>query len=189
MNLLKLLTPREEDLYFKVKASPYFWRQKAEELKYAAEIIWPYTDARQKKMYDLIDDKKAIEIKNLEPHTFDIYLSLIGFCTEALFKGVIIKDNPSFVSNGKLSSKLTTHDLIKLSKIGRIELTQHEIIFCGQAYEAMTVGSRYPIPKDFNSFNRSMEIGGHCREVFLKLYDKLYPTIDQFYTNNKSEKI
>lgn len=182
MKILKLLTKTEEELYFQVKASPYFWRQKAEELKYASEIIWPHADARLKKIQDLIGDENLPDILTLEPHTFSVYLSLTGFSTEALFKGIIIRDNPSFVSNGKLSSKLKNHDLFKLSHLAKINLTQHESIFCQQAYKAIMVESRYPIPQDIDSIDHIVEIGGHCREVFLGLYDKIYPTIDQFYS-------
>jgi len=176
---------KRDELFFKVKASPFFWRQKAEELKFAAKIIWPYAEERYNRIVKSAKEKSELDINSLDPDTFSIYLSLSGFSTEALFKGVIIRDNPSFVSNGKLSSKLTTHDLIKLSKLAKIALSQNEGIFCRQAYRAMIIESRYPIPKDIGDTNHSMEIGGHCMELFNGLYDRLYPTIGQIGVNKK----
>src|SRR5690554_2304154 len=114
---------KKDDSVFKVLASPYFWRQKAEELKYASEILWPYAERRADKAYQQVKEKMSLDLKTLEPDTFSIFMSLLGYSIEALFKGVIIRDNPSYVSNGKLSSKLTHHNLIELAKLGKIELS------------------------------------------------------------------
>lgn len=180
---------KQDQLVFKVMASPFFWRQKAEELKFASEIIWPHAEGRLNQITKYAEEGNMnFDINSLEPDTFSIFLSLLGFSTEALFKGVIIRDNPSYVSNGKLSSKLTTHDLVKLSKIAKITLSQHEEIFCGHAYKAMMIESRYPIPKDMNERENSMAIGGHCKDVFTGLYDRLHPTLGQFYKTKKTKK-
>jgi hypothetical protein len=173
------LFKKDDELYFKVKASPIFWRQKAEEMKCASELIWPHAIARL--------DKITVEsdLTKLEPDTFSIYLSLIGFSTECLFKASVIRDNPEFVSNGTLSSKLRGHDLAKLAKLAKIELSQNEQIFCKQAYRAMVVDSRYPIALEAEPINGVVEIGGNCKEVFESLYNKLYPTLDQINSIKK----
>lgn len=172
---------KEDEIVFKVKASPFFWRQKAEELKFAAEVLWPQAENRLHILASIsVEDVPNFDIRTLEPDTFSIFLSLIGFSTEALFKGIIIRDNPTYISNGTLSSKLKSHDLIKLSKLAKLSLTNHEKIFCKQAYKAMMVESRYPIPENATPENTAIEIGGHCRDVFTELYNKLYPTLNKF---------
>lgn len=170
---------KKDEIVYKVKASPFFWRQKAEELKFASDVIWPCIKKRQNKIYESLADKTTINFNDLEPDIFSIFLSLIGFSTECLFKGIAIRNNPAYVSNGKLINKLRSHNLIKLAEIAKIPLSQHEEIFCKQAYKAMTIDSRYPIPKEVDTSDSSMEIGGHCKDVFNELYDKLYPTLEQ----------
>lgn len=177
---------KQDELAYKVKASPFFWRQKAEELKFAAEILRPHAEERLSKNIKSAEGNSELDVNSLEPDTFPIFLSLLGFSTEALFKGVIIRDNPTYVSNGKLSLKIKTHDLIKLSKLAKLSLFQHEKIFCKQAYKAMIIESRYPIPKDNSETDYSMEIGGHCKDVFTGLYNRLYPTLGQFNKTKKS---
>lgn len=176
---------KQNELVFKVIASPIFWRMKAEELKYASEILWPHAEERLKKVTKLSDSNSEFNANSLVPDVFFISLSLMGYSIEVLFKGIIIRDNPNYVSNGKLSSKLSTHDLIKLSKFAKLTLSQYESIFCRQAYHAMMVESRYPIPKEFCDTYYSPEIGGHCKEVFTGLYNRLYPTLDRFYRAKK----
>lgn len=173
----KALTEKEQIEFFKLKASPYFWRRKAEELKFAAEILWPHAEARLNRANELVKAKRTTDIRNLEPDTFSIVVALLGFSTEALFKGVIIRDNPSFVSNGILSRKITHHDLLKLAEVAKLPLSKNEKIFCKQAYRAM-VESRYPISKKIEKPNYSYEIGGHFKTVFTELYQRLYPTLN-----------
>lgn len=43
---------KQDELVYKVKASTFFWRQKAEELKFAAEILWPHAEERFNKTID-----------------------------------------------------------------------------------------------------------------------------------------
>lgn len=177
--MLSRLLTKNDELLFKVKASPIFWRQKAEELKCASELIWPHATARLDKIIDEPD------LSKLGPNTFSIYLSLIGFSTECLFKASAIRDNPGFVSNGNLSSKLREHDLIKLAKLAKIGLSQNEHIFCKQAYRAMIIDSRYPIALGSETIIGVMLIGGNCKEVFENLYNKLYPNLDQINSIKK----
>ena len=185
MSLLNMFM-KQDELVYKVKASPFFWRQKAEELKFAAEILWPHAEERLNKTIESVEENSEFDINSLEPDTFYIFLSLLGFSTEGLFIGVITRDYPSYVSNGKLSSKLITHDLIELSMLAKLSLSPHEKIFCKQAYKAIMFESRYPIPKDNSETDYSMEIGGHCKDVFTSLYNRLYPTLGHFNKTKKS---
>lgn len=179
-NKVKLSYTKRDELLFKVNSSPIFWRKKAEELKYAGELIWPHAESTSNKIIESIMDRK-IDFRKIEPNTFSIFMSLIGFSTECLFKATIIRDNPEYVSNGILSSKIRGHNLIELAKIAKIKLSQHEQIFCMQAYRSMVIESRYPIAKEAEPINGIFEAGGHCKEIFTNLYERLYPTLGQIY--------
>ena len=41
----------------------------------------------------------------------------------------------------------------------------------------MMVDSRYPIPSEASEIKYSSEIGGHCKEVFNSIYERLHPTV------------
>ncbi|HUX55247.1 MAG TPA: hypothetical protein VMV56_12585 [Williamwhitmania sp.] len=174
-----------KDIVFKFQGSPHYWREKAKELRYAAEILWPYSETRMNKIMTSIKENNDIDILSIEPDTFNTFLALIGFSTECLFKGTIIRDNPSFVSNGKLSSKLATHDLHKLASLAKIKLSTNEQIFCNQALEAMTVKFRYPISKVAEDAKTDLIMGEHCKTVFTDLFDRLYPTLGQIIANGR----
>lgn len=93
------LFKKDYENIFRFKANPYFWREKAKELKFAAEIIWPHAENRLHTLNENIrNNPTGFNILDLEPDTFPIFLSLIGFSTECLFKATIIKNNPSFIS-------------------------------------------------------------------------------------------
>jgi hypothetical protein len=168
----------DEEFIFRIKASPMFWREKAKELQFASEILWPYFEKRFDIIYSHINDPLSLDVNSLDPDVFPIYLSLIGFSTEALFKGIIVRDNPQFVAHGKISREITIHDLNKLALIAKYQLSQEESIFCKQAYKAMIIESRYPVAKNKDEEIYENEIGGHCKEVFTNLFDKIYPTLN-----------
>lgn len=162
----------EEDIVFKVKAKPIFWKKKAEELKFVVDTLWPLHENRFQLIMDNLG-KKEFEYSSLEPDTFSICLALMGYSIEVLLKGIIIKNNPQFVSNGKMSGKLKTHDLDYLAKVANITLSKNEKIFFEQAHQAILIDSRYPIPSKKEELSSSMTIGGNCIEEHLNLYNRL----------------
>lgn len=168
-----------------MKGSPFFWRQKAEELKFAAEILWPTTQHRLQKINSDIK-KGEVDFSSLAPDIFSIVMSLFGHSIEALFKGLIISKNSGFLSNGTLPRKLRTHDLILLANFAEIKLTENEIIFCNQALKAIAYEGRCPIAKNIlEEKETSIEIGGNCRDVFMTLYNKIYPQLNSFYQSKE----
>ncbi len=174
-----------DEIVFKVKASPFFWREKASELKFASETIWPVAIRRLDEINNAVVTKKEIVFENLAPDTFDTFMALMGFSIECLFKAVIIRVNPEYVTGGKISKKLKNHNLIELAKLAKIVLTQNERIFCKQAYRNM-LEYRYPVPSAIEPPNSVHEIGGHCKDVFTELYNKIYPTVGQIGRWKKS---
>ena len=178
------MTKDEED-FFKFKASPIFWRQKAESLKYSADILWPTIEKRDAEIHNSLKEKTKINFQQIDPEIFPIYFGLLGFSIECLFKAVIIRDNPEYVTNGKLAKKIKQHNLLELANIGGIALSRNEKLFCTQAYETMMVDFRYPIDKVITPLKYSFEIGGNCREIFKDIYERIYPTVDQLGITKK----
>jgi len=177
-----------EEAFYKLKASPIFWREKAESLKYAAGILWPTIEKQHHDIQNSIENNTKIDFKAIGPEIFPIYLAMLGFSIECLFKALIIRDNPEYVTNGKLSKKITNHNLIELAKTAGITLSSNELIFCKQAYENMLIDFRYPIGKEVKPLNYSFSFGGNCSEVFNVLYERIYPTVDQLGTTKKVKK-
>ena len=174
---------------FRFKASPLFWQQKAGELKHAAELLWPECQRQKQLLTDFLQ-ARMVDINHpapSDPHfIFPIYMALIGFSTECLFKGIILKDNPKYIGNGHLHKDLRTHDLDRLARLTSKELSRNERIFCRQAVPYMTVKHRYPVPTAHNGLSTTSERGGHCREVFLAMYARLYPELN-FVVPRKGE--
>ena len=178
---------KHKEKVYRIKASPFFWRLKAEELSHAAEILWPKSEERQDKIHHAAKYDTELDFKDIGPNIFPTFLALLGFSMECLFKAAIIRDNKNFVSNGVLSKKLKSHNLLELAKTAKITLTKNERIFCKQAHDSM-LEYRYPIYSELAKESYSIEIGGHCKEVFTELYERLYPTLGKF-SENKNVKI
>lgn len=179
-----MLSEEEKIDLYKVMGSPYFWRRKAKELKFSAEILFPVAKEQIEKSVSVIKDK------NFDPDEYNwvhpTYMALIGFSTECLFKAAIIRDNPAFVSNGKLAKSLKTHNLIKLAKLAKIHLTYDEEKFCEEAYEYME-WYRYPIPYDIkeksffeSSITNRESANSPPDEIFTELFNRICPTIGRF---------
>jgi hypothetical protein len=161
---------------YKINGSPHFWKQKADEQKRAAEILWPHAE---KDLDDILESVRNPEKEDQLPvMLFGIFFSHLGFSTECLFKGLIIKNNPNLIQNGKMSKSLVTHDLLELAQLAKFHLTRNEYIFINQAFPYMISESRYPIYKEVEPSRTSMELGGHCKEVFEGIYAKIAPQLN-----------
>ena len=172
-----IMLKTENEIVYRFLGSPFFWRNKARELKYASDKLLPSAMDFLSKLNEQINQSIDAGFDKIEPNVFSIFLALTGFSTECLFKAFIIRDNPSYISNGVLSNKLTNHDLIQLAQLGKIKLTSYEKIYCRQAMDAM-VEFRYPIDKKMSQTTTVQDIGGKCYIVFNDLYDRLYPDVD-----------
>ena len=177
--------PKEDFHLYRFRGSPIFWRQKAAQLKHASELLWPHAEKHLEEISDYIRNKKEFDFSFFERGTFAIYLSLIGYSTECLLKGLIIKDNPVFISDGRLPRSITTHNLIVLAKIAKIQLSRHEEIFCEQALKAMIVDARYPVSKEVQDISNCIPVGGHCKKVYEQIFDRIYPQLNHFVLSEK----
>ena len=67
-----------------------------------------------------------------------------GFALENLLKGIIVKDKPDFVINGRITRPLQTHNLFKLAKRASIDLNVIEAFYLSVGTQCMIWAGRYP---------------------------------------------
>jgi hypothetical protein len=167
----------KEHQYFRMHASPFFWGVKAAQLRHAAELLWPECERQINDIMKRVE-RKAEEEKVSWISTFEIYGALLGFSIECLFKGKAILEDQTLISNGVLARKVQTHNLRKLARIAKVQLSQNEGVFCDQAQRMMETEFRYPIPKSHNLRVEGFQQGGKWPDVFEGLYDRLHPNLN-----------
>lgn len=169
-----LVFMHDEEMY-KIYGSPYFWRRKAEEMKFIVETLSPTVDDHITQLIVSIDKDDDSKFLDFPPNIFEAVLAHMGYSLECLLKGVIIQNNPSYISNGVMAKHLKSHDLVNLLKLSKIEFNSHDLHICRLCMSSIEK-YRYPIPKQMGEQTHSMmSLGKDCREAFKDLYDKLYP--------------
>jgi hypothetical protein len=136
----------QEEKIFIALGSPIFWKEKARDLKFSAETLYPFVDERLDKLTELLDKGEDL-IGMHPPDVFGIYLMLTGNSLEALLKGIIIRENPTFLFNGVMSKKIRTHNLFDLADIAEVRINFEEGLYFEAVMEYMFDYGRYPIPK------------------------------------------
>ena len=175
-------TDEEMNQLYYVKASPIFWRQKAEELKYASDILFPYALRRNAKLSQDAN-KKDFDLGKLQPSVFSQAFALLGFSLECLFKATLIRNNPSFTSGGKLSKIMTNHNLSSLATLAKINLNSDEIYACERLTEIMLKDFRYPINKEIEKTNRMGSRVINIPKISQGIYQRLHSTVNQLHTS------
>lgn len=172
-------TDEEMDQIFRVKASPIFWRQKAEELKYASDILLLYATDRSNAINKQIN-KKNFDLAKLPPSVYAQAFALLGFSLECLFKASIIRDNPDLIKNGKLSKALWSHNLIKLAALAKVSLNNDEKYACEKLTEDMLRDFRYPINKEKEVEKNIIKLTS-IPVLGAILYYRIHPTVNQIH--------
>ena len=174
-------TEDEMNGLYRFESSPFFWRQKAEELKYAADLLWPIALQRLDKISASVKKKKGIDFSKLPPEIFTTAKGLLGFSLECLFKACIIRDNPEFVKSGKQNDQMKTHNLLKLAQIGKIVLSHEEGHTCKTLTDAMYVDFRYPVDRHITMKSSITSVGRSIIDVGNDLFEKLHETVNQIH--------
>ena len=123
---------------------PYFWLVHAKQLDKAAMLIW--AKIRQ----DLLNMSQlpAGTVIELERVPFadlgGVFWLNAGLALENLLKGIIIGSRPDSVVEGRISSRLKTHDLLRLAKCASIELSVIDAFFLQIGTQCVTWAGRYP---------------------------------------------
>jgi len=159
---------------FVMKAAPYEWTNLAEELRTSMDYLWEKEKWRKRISYDDIDGyQEKSDISRS-------WLLLAGFAIENLIKGLIIAQNPSFISNGKLCRKLRNHELSKLAKYtDGITFSSEEFGLLDILEKCIPSWGRYPIPIDIDEFTIEEILNTKIKEIFVNLFDKLNDFIER----------
>ena len=167
----------KEHQYFRMHASPFFWGLKAAELRHAAELLWPECERQLDAIMKRVEGKSdGVKVSMIS--TFHNYGALLGYSVECLFKGKIILEDQTLISNGALARKVQTHDLKRLARMAKVPLTQNEYIFCDQVQRMIETEFRYPVPKSHVVQVESIQSGGKWPDVFQGLYDRIHPSLN-----------
>jgi hypothetical protein len=176
----KPLTEKETHGLYRVLASPFYWRQKAEQLKHSADILLPelekHSDALINQMY-----QENASLGNIPPDIYPIYMGLLGFSIECLFKACIIRDTPTHISQGRQNKIMKTHNLLQLADLGQIKLHSNEKWACELLSQNMYVDFRYPVDQFYKPRKTISSPGVSVIDISNGLFARIYPTVSQVH--------
>jgi hypothetical protein len=181
--LLALSSEELKELNAKVvfvrDAMPGAWLAYAEELMESAELIWREKDeglrleaegARNGPQPGIRLTQRPRRISSISRP----YILLAGFALENLIKGLLVAQDPTHINQGKLSSSLKSHELLRLaSQVEGLCLSEQEKGVCRIVQDAIPYWGRYPIPLEYNGVLPEVAIDDEFRESFLELHFKL----------------
>ncbi len=103
---------------------------------------------------------------------------------ENLLKGVLIADHPEYISNGRLSSKVTNHSLTDIAKsLTTITIEGRELELIALLERLLPSWGRYPVPIHAAELERegfvTNDIKTQFDDLFAKLDRHLYESIKQ----------
>ena len=158
-------------------AMPGEWLDYADELMDAAEILWEKKDHGRRLYVEGFGENTDLE-KTKEPKIISsisrTYILLAGFSLENLIKGLLVAQNPSHITSGKLSGDLKSHRILNLvRKVKNFPLSKEEKNVCKIIQDALPYWGRYPIPLEFNGVLPEIAINADLRKVILELHERL----------------
>jgi len=169
--------PYDENQIFVMKAGPNNWLDYAEELRNSMDYLWERKTWGVKMEYDDIDGYKE------KSYISRTWLLLAGFALENLIKGLIIAQNPPYISNGKLSRKLATHEISNLAlSIKDMSLSEDEENLLKILEKCIPSWGRYPIPIHIYELSPEINATDKIKETFETLFDKFYNQIEEIIT-------
>ena len=158
------LTPKQ---LFILAASPVEWRDYADELKHAADVLYEKYDA------GLVVSSLPDGSTRSRSHIARSYILLAGFAIENLFKALLVAQDSRHVNTGVLSKTLITHKLTGLaSRIGGFLLTEDERLLCEMAEEAIPYWGRYPVPRKAEDVRQERLLNASFHRSFEALYSR-----------------
>ena len=151
------------------RASPDQWSDHAMELRHALDLL------------DNLNEDDLIVTYSSETgsaasksHVSRTWLLLAGFAIENLLKGLLIAENPSYVSNGHLSRKARHHCLTRLAeRLTSIRLNQGDMVLLSLLESALPSWGRYPIPLSAEDVQEEEFAECNVRTRFATLFDKI----------------
>lgn len=179
--------------YFHMAGHPIHWESKAMELNRAANLLWDQVSAdwnHFRELYAPAMEGKAVRMEISPPSVVNPYLLMAGFSLENLFKGIILIDDQSHISKGKLRGQLiASHNLVELLKHTTIKVTESEDAFLKLASEATISFGRYPIPKDMSKHNSRVTITSDNKEFYDSIFNKALDFLKEKTKETRGYKI
>ena len=163
---------------FNVDSAPVAWLDYSEELKEIAELIYSNPNLEINR-YPEIERTLRLERG---------YFLNYGFSVENILKGLLISENSSYVSNGKLSPEISSnHNLEGLvDKIESISFDKKERKLLSILSDAIPYWGRYPIPKKHTKisarFTLTDEVNQNLNDLWFKIGKELYSNIKYGWT-------
>lgn len=158
------LTPEYLDLLkwaFGLNARmPLNWAIKAQEQARAAAVLFERSRAARRLSADLFyRDCSGLPVARPQPLTpeeqtllpdvemYRVAFMLLGAAIEDLAKGILVGRNPTWVKDGKLDPRLTTHDLKSLTQRCEVSVPEADQVALRVLTEHVVWAGRYHIPK------------------------------------------
>ena len=165
---------------FDVDSAPISWLDYSEELKEIAELIFSNSGSEINRYPE---NKSGLRFERG-------YFLNYGFSIENLLKGLLISENNSFVSNGKLSTEISSNHNLEglIDKIDSLSFNKNERKLLSILSDAIPYWGRYPIPKKFTKvstrFELTEKINGDLNDLWFKIGKQLYSTIKFGWTGH-----
>ena len=158
---------------FDVDSAPHSWLDYSEELKEISELIFSNSDFEINRYPE---NEKGLRLERG-------YFLNYGFSIENLLKGLLISENNSYVSNGKISNKISSnHNLESLiDKIDSLSFDKNERKLLRILSDAIPYWSRYPIPKKYTKistkFKLTQKVNENLNDLWFKIGRQVYSNI------------
>jgi hypothetical protein len=165
---------------YALRADPFFWKSKAEELHCASLFLANKFTSDVKALEHnarLYEEKKITDKPNPPKLIFNQFFLLSSFALENLFKGLVIYKEPNLISGGKTKGILRSHDLLSLAARADVPLNEEERRFCILASSAAVYWGRYPVSNSADTHISSLALG----ELAIPTYEQLFVRIIALY--------
>ena len=149
-------------------AHPYFWFERAQNLYDAANAIrrafWP-------------GQGTYLSLKAAESdfHKGPAYMLLVGLAVEVYLKGILVKKNPGFIKQQRLSNELIGHNLGALYR--KAGLSRIKVAYHSELLERLTIYvedfGKYPVTRNKNKMAKWLKIR-FCSQTDFSRVDRLW---------------
>lgn len=156
---------------------PFFWLKQAKELDRAAMLIWAGIEADLQGMSKLPVGTTVVQEQFRNGNLGGVFWLNAGLALENVLKGLIVKEQPDVVINGRLKRDLKTHKLLKLSGLAGANLSTIEAFYLSIATECVTWAGRYPSSATGTEPKPSVFSEGDVL-AYRKLFDRLAGQLD-----------
>ena len=156
---------------------PLHWERKARSLHRACQLLYPAVEGEFQEVRDLarhLKSKPEASVPEAPPSVFDVFFFLAALAAENLLKGLLVHQDPSVISSGKLRGKLvTSHDLEAIADELGIDVSPSEREFLALSRSCICSWGRYPVSRSKDGLDAERRISWALADVYARLFDRL----------------